>query len=209
MHSLSPSRKHLFSSTIAWLLAVTISFLAPIANSQVANERFKLSPAEKRQFVVENIFNYTRQEFDPPVVVQQIKRTGANYSTPEDAFISHVSAMISGDYDWWLSGWTADAQNYLKAQDQKLKRTPENWKTAWSGVLSGKQVVLLERLETGPYTILVYSLRTPPPDGKETFRSLYAARIEAGRWLATQELENDPFFFHYLEGKDKITVTSR
>jgi len=117
--------------------------------------------------------------------------------------------MLGGDYDWWLSGWTPKAQAFLNEQDQKTNRTPQDWKAAWQRSLSGKEILLLERLETGPYVCLVYSVRTSGPEGKETLRSLYAAKYEAGRWLATQDLAEDPFLFHYLEEKDVITITVR
>jgi hypothetical protein len=170
---------------------------------------FTATPPEKKQFIMENIYNYTQSRFVPPVVIYPVSRIGSGDATPEESCISFFSAMKAGDYEWWLSLWTAKSKELIAERNQQSKRTPQDWVASWNTILKDKQVVLVERLETGPYIILVYSLQSLGPISKETFRSLYAAKYQDGHWRATQELEKDPFFSHYLDGKDRTSMTIR
>lgn len=172
-------------------------------------QQFSSGPIEKRQFVVENIFNYTRSHYEPPVIVQTIPKIQSADATPESAFISFISAMQAGDYDWWFSMWTLRSQQSIADQNVKMKRTPQQWIASWSAVLGGKQVTMLERLETGSYVVLVYGLKENGTVSAETFRSLCVLTYEDGHWRATQDLATDAFAFHYLEGKDRIAIVVR
>jgi hypothetical protein len=171
---------------------------------------YPTGPGQVKQFVVENIYTYERLVYSPAIVIQRVVRDKASYATPEQALVSHLSAMLAGDYEWWLSGWDKGSQKYLDERSKQVNRTPADWRALWAKALVGDQIVLTERLETGPfgpYVMLVYVLRDKA--GKDTFKTTYVAKLEAGRWVATQELAEDPLFHYYESGRDRVTVTVR
>ena len=169
---------------------------------------FPTAPEEKRQFEVEFLINYSRREYRPAVAIPAVQRGNATYTTPEEAFISQMSAMRAGDYDWWLNGWNETSRKQIAQRDAEMKRGAAFWRQAWERNLTGKQVNLVERLESGIYVLLVYTITTPAKDNQVEFRSIFVTKNEGGRWVSTQELGSDFLFHHYLEGRNRITRNS-
>lgn len=170
---------------------------------------YPTTPPELKQFVFENVYNYKRMRYQPPVTVQPVIRDRASYETPEQALHAHISAMLAGDFDWWLSEWDTASQAWIKERMTQLNRTPAFWREIWAKTFQA-QVVLVERIDTGPfgpYVMLIYSIRDK--GGKETLRSSFVTKYEAGRWVATQELAEDAFYHHYESGQDRVSFTVR
>jgi hypothetical protein len=171
---------------------------------------YPTTPPEDKKFTFEKIFNYRVMKYSPPVVIQRMTRDTASNATPEQALAAQVSAMLAGDYDWWLSSWDAASQKFHRERDLQMKRAPADWRILWDRVLRGQQVRLVERAVTGPlgpYVMLLYELHDA--DGKVTLKSTFVSREEAGRWVATLDLSEDPFFQHYQLGKDKVSIEER
>jgi hypothetical protein len=171
---------------------------------------FPTAPPEDKQFVMERVFNYRRLLYKPAIVVQRVTRDQASEVTPEQAFAAQMSAMQAGDYEWWLSTWDKASQKFHADHGAQIKRTPADWRAIWDKALRGQQIRLVERVQTGiygPYVMLVFEMSDAA--GKQTFRSSYVAKEEAGRWVATLELSQDPLFQFYEPGKDKVTITVR
>lgn len=159
------------------------------------------------KFVVEYVYNYTKRAYTPEIVFKAVTRNAASYATPEQAFISHYSAMASGDYEWWLSGWTTEAQGGIQQRNARMNRTAKNWQEIWSKALRGETIKLVERVETGPYVFIVYKMFDER--GKATMQSIYACKLVKDKWLATEELSEDLMFHHYIEGKERVTINVR
>lgn len=170
---------------------------------------FPTTPEEQKKFAVEFIINYSRRQYRPTVTIDAVNRGGATYSTPEEAFIAQMSAMRSGDYDWWLTGWTEASRKQIQQRDAELKRGAAFWRQAWEKNLNGRQVNLLERLESGIYVVLVYSITIPAQDNREEFRSMFVTKKEGERWVSTQELGNDYLYHHYLEGRNRVSQNTQ
>jgi hypothetical protein len=171
---------------------------------------YPTGPGQVKQFVVENVYNYEKFTYSPPIVIAPVVRDKASYATPEQTLVAHISAMLAGDYDWWFSNWDQRSQVFMQERNKQANRTPADWRAIWAKTLAGQQIVLTERVETGPfgpYVMLVYVLRDKA--GKDTFRSTYVAKLEAGRWVGTQELAEDPLFHYYESGRDRVTNTVR
>src|SRR4051794_5596181 len=94
---------------------------------------FKAAPAIAKQFVMEYITNYSRMDYTPTVVVQPVPKTADSYKTPEETFLTQFSAMMSGDYDRWISGFDDNAKAVLAKRDQEQHRTPTFWIDRWKG----------------------------------------------------------------------------
>jgi hypothetical protein len=174
---------------------------------------FKVGPPDKKKFTVQFITNYTRFMLTPPVTIQQVPKPADTYKTPEELFLTQFSAMLSGDYDRWISGWTDDSKKVMAERDEQMKRSPADWVARWKLALANRQVILLERVESGPYVLLVYSLRdTPKPgeaQGKEIIRTIFPTKKVGEKWLQTQELSDDEMFKRYIEQPEGYTQVLR
>jgi hypothetical protein len=165
---------------------------------------------EQKQFTFERVFTYRRMSYKPPIVIQRIPRSSASNATPEQAFAAQISAMLAGDYDWWLSNWDANGQKFHKERNQQMQRSPAEWRNIWDRALRGQQVRMTERVVTGPfgpYVMLLYEMHDT--DDKLTLKSNFVAKEEAGRWVATLDLSEDPLYQYFDLGKDKVSVTER
>lgn len=171
---------------------------------------YPTTPGVNKAFTFERVFNYRTMSYKPAIVIQKIPRNSASNATPEQAFAAQISAMLDGDYDWWLSNWDAAAQKFHKERDAQMNRSPADWRGIWARAMRDQDVVMTERVVTGPlgpYVMLVYEMRDKA--GKQTYKSSFVSKEEAGRWVATLDLSEDPFFHYYDQGKDRVSVTER
>jgi hypothetical protein len=171
---------------------------------------YPTAPAEDKQFIVERVFNYRRLVYKPSILIQRVTRDQASEATPEQAFASQMAAMQSGDYEWWLSTWDKASQKFQVERSAQAKRTPADWRAIWDKAVRGQQIKLIERVQTGtlgPYVMLVFEMSDA--SGKPTYKSSYVSKEEAGRWVATLDLAEDPLFQFYEGGKDKVSITVR
>lgn len=168
---------------------------------------YKTSKPRPGKFTVEYVYNYTSRKYTPPIRIDYVKRDQVSRVTPEDASIAHFSAMAARDYDWWLSGWNPVSRSTLESRDRDKKRTPGDWQTLWEGAMKDMTVMLLEKVETGPYVFMVYDLRDR--QGKTAMHSIYALRKDGDNWLGTVELAEDLMFHHYTKGTPKVRLNVR
>jgi hypothetical protein len=170
---------------------------------------FPTAPAEDKQLIFERVYNYRRLVYKPSIVVQRVTRDQASEATPEQAFAAQLSAMQSGDYEWWLSTWDKASQKFQIERSAQVKRTPADWRAIWDRAYRGQQVKLIERIQTGPlgpYVMLVYEMAA---SGQPAYRSNWVSKEEAGRWVTSLDLSADPIFQFYDSGKDKVSITVR
>jgi hypothetical protein len=170
---------------------------------------FPTAPAEDKQLIFERVYSYRRLVYKPAIVVQRVTRDQASEATPEQAFAAQLSAMQSGDYEWWLSTWDKASQKFQIERSAQVKRTPADWRAIWDRAYRGQQVRLIERIQTGPlgpYVMLVYEMAA---SGQPAYRSNWVSKEEAGRWVTTLDLSADPIFQFYDSGKDRVSITVR
>lgn len=166
---------------------------------------FPTAKPEKAQFRMEYVYNFTRMPYQPAVIITPVKPANATYSTPEEAFISQFSAMLAGDFDAWLGGWSAESQKTIQERNRTMGRGPAFWRQVWERSLKGKQINLVERLESGLYVMLVYTLTVPAEGNREDFRSMQVFRKKENKWEATMDLAEDKLFHHYSEGQPRVS----
>lgn len=171
---------------------------------------YTTTPPQDKQFAFERIFNYRIMKYQPAIVIQRLTRDSASNATPEQALASQVSAMLAGDREWWMSNWDAASQKFHKERDLQMNRSAADWRAIWDRALRGQQVRLVNRVVTGPfgpYVMLQYELHDA--GGKVTLTSNFVSKEEAGRWVATLDLSEDPLFHYFDLGKDRVSVTER
>ncbi len=160
-----------------------VTFIAPPA--------FPASAPDVQRLIVEDSYFYQVRTFTPAVKVKPVTRAAASYGTPEDAAIARISALVAGDFAWFRSGWTQQAQIVLDEQDKLTNQTPEFWKNLWAKIFTGRQVELTHRIETGEYMLIAYRVLGAGKDGKDV-ELIDALKKVDGQWLGTQEISRDP-----------------
>lgn len=153
---------------------------------------FPSTEREKKQFTVEYVYRYAQSDYKPAVDVPQITHAQSQTDTPEHTFIAYISALKSGDYDWWLSLWDIRSQQMFRDEAVSKKQDAAYYKAQFQSQFGGKPVTLYSRLETVDDVLLEYFVG---PKQVSRPAMLYPApmRNEAGRWLLTRELQNFPF----------------
>jgi len=187
-------------------IALVAATLALASASAFSQQRFPTSKPEEKVFVQEADYYYTEAKYDPPVTMKPVTKEAAVYTTPEDTFIAQFSAMIAGDYDWWFSTFAADAQKQIKADDEANKRQPTDWIARWKKALPEMQITLLERKVSGAYVIIVYRAGVTPAN---TIQFSTVFKLENGKWLATQDLQDDGLAKYSMVDKDKVVLPIR
>lgn len=185
---------------LSLLFAACSALMLPLATVAQTAPEFPTGPARVEKVVEEMAYFYRLSAYQPAVAVQPVARASASYDTPEDAAIAAISAMLTGDYAWFLETWTPAARRAFEQRNAELGRGPEFWTSAWQKGFAGKRVELTHRIETGPYVLIAYTIVDPaaPPaaveEGTGVRRPFLTTVLEErdGRWLATQDLAADP-----------------
>ena len=149
------------------------------------------TPSQPVKFRTAMRFHYTQQQFQPVFTVTPIARTAARYNTPEDAMLARVSAIVTGDYDWWLSIWDAGSR---KEQEERMKAPGEAEKmvAGWKDLYAHNHIELQHKIAYGQYVIVTYKV-VPNGAGQgnpSEFPTVF--HLEGGAWKSTNDLRSDP-----------------
>jgi len=178
---------------------------SPIAgtSSILPKPIFPTAEREDSKFTVQYVYNFARYRYTPAVAVEEVKRPTASYTTPEEACIAFLSSMTTLDYDWWLSNWDPDSRKKLEADNQAHHQDADFWRGAWQHAFAGRVVTLEQRLESGPYVLIVFRI-ADPRDPSKSFSDALPFRLYKDKWLATEELAADNFSIYALDGRSRI-----
>ena len=162
---------------------------------------FAVSAPKVDKVVEVRQFFYRTMAYEPMVRVRPVAKADAGYDTPEAAAISSISAMLAGDLTWFRSTWDDAARALMENNDRDAGRSADYWPNLWRERLSDKQMHLTHRIETGTYVLIAY--RASPVDATNTdpaqsFDLITVLHEVDGRWVATQELMEDPVL-HYWD----------
>lgn len=193
--------------------------VAPVAalSAPTPKTDFPTGPTRVEKVIEEIAYYYRLRPYEPAVEVRPTTREGARYDTPEAAAIAGISAMLSGNYAWFLDTWTPEARQAFEKRNAELGRGPEFWTEAWARAFAGKRVELTHRIETGRYVLVAYTLVDPntppaPPDEETGVRRPFLTTVlieQDGRWLATQDLGADPVLMFWDHPGYRVQKTGR
>lgn len=185
--------RYKFCLCIVPILLIQIEIVAGVSKSS-----FPTNGQEDREVIVEYIYRYKLSTYTPSIEIKPLSsQSDASCSTPEDTAISHFSAMINKDYNWWLENWTREERKAIQVRNREGKVTPDGWKSRWDA-LKGRRIELLHRVDRKEYSFIAYRLKE---DEKVIIESELPMVFNDNKWLITNEFRSHPVFLYWKEGK--------
>lgn len=157
------------------------------------------SATETKEFTLTLHYYYQEMKYDPVVTLPFLSGAPASWESVEQSLMSHLSAMKSGDYDWWLNTWEPDSRAKLVEADKAAGKTKEDrikdWKERFGAT---QQVTLVRWILTGRHVILTYRLGTGATAALKPEIAVVLQPSE-GEFKATFALDNDPVLLHFAD----------
>lgn len=186
------------------MLVVAGSVHVALAQSKPAPPPvFSTTPPTTNKVVSEEQYYFSLRHYSPPVDVKVVPREKASYDSPEMAAIAAISAMVTGDYDWFRSTWDKASLALMDARDKAENQTPEFWVKAWDEAFRNRMIQLTARIDSGDYVMIVYRLVGQPdaaspakPAGADV-ELITVLKPDNGKWVATQALSQDPVLLYW------------
>lgn len=165
------------------------------------------SPVEQ-SVVITEVFHYTESVYKPGELLKAVSKKQKANSGPEEAFISRMSAIVAGDYDWWLETWDESSRKLVLEKNKASGHDKKFWLEQWKEQFSNRKIVPVRKIETGKdYVIITYKIFTE--DGKEASSGFELPSILKrinGKWYSTLDLKSDalPIASPWVSGKDEV-----
>lgn len=170
--------------------------------SEFPDPKFALDAINRKQFIVEHVYIYYEQLYRQPLSLTFIDKDKSLFSTPEDAFVTLMSAMRQLDVQWTLDCWDKTSRDKLAiilSDSSVLERV----KAEWQNLYQDSNVILLRRVDRKSFVIIDYLVKGK--DGSEN-RSTFTFSLENGNWKATNTYSDDPIANNLNSNIDKIQV---
>ncbi len=165
--------------------AVVILVSAGVATILARSQTYQMSIPVKREVTVELHYNYSIREYTPRIQVAVLESAArASYESPEAAATSHVSAMIAGDWEWFLGTWTAQFGRSLERDLQAQGIAREAVLRKWEALKNAK-VEFSSRIDTGSFAIVTLAVSTGGT-------LIVPLKVVDRQWRVTNELKDDP-----------------
>ena len=154
---------------------------------------FETDKPTEKVLTVLRVYKYGESVFEPSIPISAISKARQDYSTPEKAMVSRVSAMMQGDYEWWLSTWEPDSLREVQERNRKMGKGPEQWLQWWRDSFRFVHFSLVRKIISGNFVFITYRMLSK--DGKDLgsgieFPTVFKKIGE--KWLVTGELSGDP-----------------
>jgi hypothetical protein len=165
---------------------------------------------QRRKVVIEFVTEVFVTKFKMPLKVLKISKAQSNYTSPELSTTTQFSAMSEQNYDWWLEGWSSEARSQMETRNRETGRTPTTITQNWKGLLTEQSVEMVGKADYQrlgiQYALIRYRLSTDnlqavdlttkkaTPLNSKFFENTMSFRLLNGKWIAVQELADDPVF---------------
>ncbi len=199
----------------ATLLSATICAVASAQSRSLPAPAYATAAPAEGKVVVEEHYPFTVKRYSPAVEVKPVSRESASYDTPEAAAVSGISAMFAKDFGWFRSTWDQASNALMDERDKAMKRGPEFWMAAWEKAFKNRKALLTERVETGDYVFILYKLvdeakRAVAGDApNQDIELITVLKLQDGKWLATQEMAQDPVLLYWKRPEVKLKRVMR
>ena len=162
--------------------------------------KFPTGAAAPGQVVIEDEYRFIVRRYEPSVRVTTVTKATASYATPEDAAIAQISAMLAGDFGWFVETWDPQSAQLMAARDKAQNQDASFWTQTWQRSLAGKRAELVARVDSGPYVVIEYRMVGVAAGGsQESFDLTTVVKLHEGRWRNTQDLSQDPVLLYWRD----------
>lgn len=163
-------------------------------------------PPTFKTLIVETVHPYSLTTLQPAQPVALVKsRAAASFSAPEHTLAAHFSAMVTHDFDWFLSTWSAEAQPLVTRREKASGKTREATFASWDRMLKGREIKLLSWIVYGKYVLIDYGIFVNG-QAEPVFSDTVALKPEGGGWKLTQELAADPILLGWKAPNGRLQV---
>jgi hypothetical protein len=152
---------------------------------------FKAGEAQAKEITQIDHYPYTEQFYQPRYIIEAHAQSQDTFSTPEEAMVSRISAMMNADYSAWLAAWDKPSRIATEKMQEQHHITPESQLAMWKATFDKARLTLARRVVTGPYVIVTYYLTS---NGQPIYSAEFPSIFHQvdGQWYATQDLTQDP-----------------
>src|SRR5689334_13509891 len=158
-------------------------------SQQSATQQMAMTQPDKKQIVMENIYNYEIRQYRAPTTLDVATiPSESGYTSPESTVRSYISAMMAKDWQWFLQGWTHESANEIEQENKNKGISVPTITSRWNNFV-GKRIELVSRIDTGQYAVVVYQLVASDGTVSKSFAPM---KHENGKWLLTNDLRDDP-----------------
>ena len=164
---------------------------AQVKSTTVIRAAYPATPARQQTLTQTLEFTYLEGDFKPPYRIPAEPQQNGSFRTPEETMSVRASAMISQDYDLWLSTWDDSARAQFLHESTGPAAVAER-KRQWRAMFSVSQMVLFKRIETREFVILTYKMLDEQGRNVGQFELPSVFQKIGNRWIGTQRLAADP-----------------
>lgn len=167
---------------------------------------FPIEKIEEKVLTEYRITDRSVVHYKQKLELEIVQKGNAHYTTPENALISHLSALKAADYDWFIDSLDKASRNSFEekhSNKENIKRLKKEWKKKFSGAT----FILLRRLDRENKflpeisdVLLEFSVEN---SGGDRYRKIVILRKENGKWKATN-MARKGVEVHYLTTDEKI-----
>jgi hypothetical protein len=172
---------------------------------------YPTTPPEDKVITTIDTIHYEERRFEPELVVEAIPPGAESYASPEQAFISRLSAMIRGDYDRFMASWDDLSRQLTEANDAERGQTPTLYIETWRSIFDAAKATMVRRIDTGDYVVITYKYVLP--DGTVLVDIEFPGMFREfdDGWRATQELARDDLLAisPWVTGQTDVTQVVR
>ena len=138
-------------------------------------------------------------DYNPMIIVKFLNKEAADYSTPEKALITHLSAMQALDYKWFRNSWDKKSLAYMDKLDKRAKRTDLDMLVAWKKLKNRPHFLNLKaeiKYEGRNYVLVGWTADMGKERGPFEFVPMYK---KGNRWYLSQDLREHPVYLYITD----------
>lgn len=169
---------------------------------------FDADPPTEKSVKITETYVYQETEYRIGLSVKALPKKNRKHVTAEDAFVSRMSAIQTGDYDWWLETWDEASKKLVQEKNKMAGHDKKFWLEQWKEQFSKRKIVPVRKIETGKdYVIITYRIFTA--DGKDASSGFELPSILKkinGKWYSTLDLRADALLIAspWVSGKTEV-----
>ncbi len=189
--------RNLLRSLFVFIGAILVSASDSFAGEAWVWPTFQTGDAKELLISIEKKYTYRQNNVASNVLLPVIDGLSVDFTTPEKAFVSRMSAIKVKDYEWWLDCWDLESKKLFLDVNKAKGRGKKYWKETWNDLPDNYLVNVIRKIFYEQYVIFTYRLTSV--DGKDLSGGMefpIVFRNENGNWRVSLALRASPLLIH-------------